>query len=1025
MNDGSANSAKDATGADKLSGGDVEHRGRAGRALGIRGKLFLAFSAMAVLTIVAGGVAWFAFVEIGESVHRITSESVPAMSASLELAEKSAEISALAPALMASTDQSQRGAVQQLLDARTNELDALIGRFETARVDRDSIVELQEVREGISGSLEALDESVNQRLKLQDRRESALNRLSRAQAAFQEILEPMVDDAVFDMIITSERLTARSSDSITELIDGGVLVLNDLMSISAEAHLVAGLLAESTNVSDPSYLQPLRERFTASAESIARSIRSLPDSGNKLRLQHATGELLSLGSGAGNVFELRALEPGKNTGDGAPSVLAATSSSSEREKFTARLRSAHRALLETLVPIIDDAVFDLVITSETLSSRSRNDLTQLIEGGVTTLHLLLAMRAQGNLATGLLAEAAAVTEVSLLQPLHERFTAARNHVESSLNQLPSSVDDTKLREAISLLLAVGGGADNVFELRARELEQISRSQELLAASQLLAVRLHDEVAGLVAAARAESNLAATSSREAIREGKVLLTALVAISVVGAATIMLFYVARRVIRPLHSMTSAMLELAEGDTGVDIPAQGSTDEVGDMAKALKVFRDTAVEVQETNLREIRETRRRLIDAIESMSEGLSLYDADDRLVVCNTRYRQILYPGMHDVVTPGTPYETILREAAESGLISDAEGNLDDWVRNRLSKHRDPGEPHVQQRGDGRWVRINERKTEDGGTVAVYTDITDDREREQELREAKEQAERALEDLTQTQQSLIHAEKMASLGQLTAGVAHEIKNPLNFVKNFAETSEEIIEELKEGLEKSLAGFDQNTREDIEDQFDVLKNFLSKISEHGKRADGIVESMLAHAREGSGQPEPTDLNALVEETLALTYHSVRAEHDNFNLELEKDFDPSMEALEVDPQEITRVMLNLIGNACYALHERKSTEKDPDYRPTLIVGTKDLGDRVQVRVRDNGTGIPDSVKEEIFNPFYTTKPTGEGTGLGLSLSYDAVVQQHHGQMDVESKEGEYTEFIITLPRRRSTGGDIAEANP
>jgi signal transduction histidine kinase len=442
---------------------------------------------------------------------------------------------------------------------------------------------------------------------------------------------------------------------------------------------------------------------------------------------------------------------------------------------------------------------------------------------------------------------------------------------------------------------------------------------------------------------------------------------------------------------------------------------------MAKALKVFRDTAVEMQETNLREIRETRRHLIDAIESMSEGLSLYNADDRLLVCNTRYRQILYPGMHDLVTPGTTYEAILREAAEAGLISDAGGNVEDWVQNRLAKHREPGEPHVQRRNDGRWVRVNERRTEDGGTVAVYTDITDDREREQELREAKEQAEQALEELTQTQQSLIHAEKMASLGQLTAGVAHEIKNPLNFVKNFTETSEETVEEIKESLDSKLSNLDENSRKEIEEQFAVLQNFLSKISEHGKRADGIVKSMLAHASEGSGDMEHTDLNALVGETLTLTYHSVRAEHDDFNMELQKEFDPSVGELEIYPQEITRVLLNLIGNACYALQARKSVDEDSNYRPALKIVTKDLGDRVQVRIRDNGTGIPESVKDKIFNPFYTTKPTGEGTGLGLSLSYEAIVQQHHGQMEVDSKEGEFTEFIVTLPRTALKEEEIA----
>ena len=1014
MNDKSTSTAADAPGTDIEQLGE---RRTTGRTLGIRAKLFLAFCAMAGLTAVAGVVAWFAFSEISTSVERITSESVPAMSASLELAEKSAEISAMAPSLMASPDRAQRQTIRESLSERTRELDTLIGRFETVGVDTASVDGLRRVHDEMSTGLAALDASVDLRLSLEARRHAVQARLSQAQAQFQEVLEPLVDDAVFDMIISSERLTSRSSDSITELVDGGVRVLNDLMSVSAESHLVAGLLAEAARVSDPSYLQPLRERFTASAESIARGVRALPDSGNKLKLQHATGELLALGSGADNIFELRRLELGGrgSAGAGDPARSSGDVTGSRREQFVRRLREAHRELLETLVPIVDDAVFELVIDSETLSARSRDDITRLVGGGVNTLHLLLAMRAQGNLAAGLLAESAAVTDTSLLQPLRERFTAARSHVEQSLNQLSPALGDNRLREAVSSLLSIGAGIENLFDLRLRELEEIAQSERLLEASQSLAIQVHDEVAGLVASARSDSDLAARRSAEAIHGGKLLLIAIVAASIVGAATIMIFLVARRVVRPLQAMTRAMVELAGGNTSVRIPAQGSTDEVGEMAKALKVFRDTAVEVQETNLREIRETRRRLIDAIESMSEGLSLYDAADRLVVCNTRYRQILYPGMHDLVTPGTTYESIVREAAQTGLIKEAEVNVEEWVQQRLARHREPGEPHVQQRGDGRWVRINERRTEDGGTVAVYTDITDDRKREQELREAKERAERTLEELTQTQQSLIHAEKMASLGQLSAGVAHEIKNPLNFVKNFAESTQEAVDELSDFLTESLSGLDESRREDIENQIAMVRSFLGKISEHGKRADGIVKSMLAHAGEGSSELQAVDLNALVGETVALTYHSVRAEHDDFNMEVQKELDSSLGPLEVYPQDITRVLLNVVGNACYALQLRKSCDENPDYRPALKIATRDLGDRVEVRIRDNGTGIPEPVRSRIFEPFYTTKPPGEGTGLGLSLSYEAVVKQHHGQMAVNSEEGEFTEFIITLPRTAS----------
>ncbi|MDH3282520.1 MAG: ATP-binding protein, partial [Gammaproteobacteria bacterium] len=372
-----------------------------------------------------------------------------------------------------------------------------------------------------------------------------------------------------------------------------------------------------------------------------------------------------------------------------------------------------------------------------------------------------------------------------------------------------------------------------------------------------------------------------------------------------------------------------------------------------------------------------------------------------------------PGMQDLVKPGVTFHAILGQAANNGLIRNVKSSDDPWVLKRLAQHRNPTRPHVQQRGDGSWIRVNERKTEDAGIVAVYSDITDDRRREEQLQAAKDDAERTLAELRQAQESLVHAEKMASLGQLTAGIAHEIKNPLNFVNNFAEVSAELLEELKEDITTPLASLDDDTRDDVLDLFETLTGNLSKIKEHGTRADGIVKGMLSHARAGPSTAQSTELNGLIEETLNLAYHGMRAEDQGFNVTLERNLDPGIGNIEVFPQEITRVLLNLIGNGFYAVNQRRTECCESDYQPTLKVSTRDLGEKVEVRVRDNGTGIPASVIDEVFNPFFTTKPTGEGTGLGLSLSHETIAQQHHGRLQVESREGEFTEFIITLPRQ------------
>jgi two-component system NtrC family sensor kinase len=271
-------------------------------------------------------------------------------------------------------------------------------------------------------------------------------------------------------------------------------------------------------------------------------------------------------------------------------------------------------------------------------------------------------------------------------------------------------------------------------------------------------------------------------------------------------------------------------------------------------------------------------------------------------------------------------------------------------------------------------------------------------------------KSLEDLSAAQDRLVQTQKLASLGQLTAGIAHEIKNPLNFVNNFSGVSVELIDELQETLGRVTV--DKKTREEIAELADTLRSNLNKIVQHGKRADSIVKNMLLHSREGSGERRLVDVNALVEESLNLAFHGARAEKQSFNVTLERSFDPTAGEVDVFPQEITRVLLNLISNGFYAATKRQEQESGNGFEPTVTAMTKSLGDRVEIRIRDNGVGIPPEVREKIFNPFFTTKPAGEGTGLGLSISHDIIVKQHSGSIEVDTRAGEFTEFGIILPR-------------
>jgi signal transduction histidine kinase len=283
------------------------------------------------------------------------------------------------------------------------------------------------------------------------------------------------------------------------------------------------------------------------------------------------------------------------------------------------------------------------------------------------------------------------------------------------------------------------------------------------------------------------------------------------------------------------------------------------------------------------------------------------------------------------------------------------------------------------------------------IAVYTAIG------LENAESFKKLNETVDSLKKTQKQLIQSEKMASLGELIAGIAHEIQNPLNFVNNFSEVNKELLDEMNEKVAEGNYEEVKTIAKDVADN-------QEKINFHGKRADAIVKGMLQHSRTSSGQKEPTDINALVDEYLRLAYHGLRAKDKSFHARFETDFDNTINNVTVVPQEIGRVILNLLNNAFYSVTERKKLAGD-GYTPTVNITTRKKADRVEIKVNDNGNGVPQKILDKIFQPFFTTKPAGQGTGLGLSLSYDIVTKGHGGELKIETREGEGSSFIILLP--------------
>ena len=402
------------------------------------------------------------------------------------------------------------------------------------------------------------------------------------------------------------------------------------------------------------------------------------------------------------------------------------------------------------------------------------------------------------------------------------------------------------------------------------------------------------------------------------------------------------------------------------------------------------------------------------LETIDYGVLFMDANLRAKICNRAYRD-MWGLPEQLISANATMADLINYNRNSGLYDATGAEFDAYVVARVEAVR-RGEvaPTETQRPDGRILRYQALALPDGERMLTYFDTTELRRQEQAASAARDAAEAAYSELKAAQARLIQTEKMASLGQLTAGIAHEIKNPLNFVNNFAGLSVELLDELKETAAQAIAGLAEDERADVDEIVAMLTGNLEKIAEHGRRADGIVKSMLEHSRGVSGERRAVDLNALVEEALNLAYHGARAQDASFNITLERDLDPAAAPIELAPQEMTRVFLNLFGNGFYAATERARGNGEAGYRPTLQVSTRDLGGDVEIRVRDNGTGIPPEIRDRLFQPFFTTKPTGEGTGLGLSISYDIVTQQHGGSIAVDSEPGEFTEFTIRLPRSR-----------
>ena len=551
------------------------------------------------------------------------------------------------------------------------------------------------------------------------------------------------------------------------------------------------------------------------------------------------------------------------------------------------LAEVREALDELLVSEVDDQLFFTMTGYRTLEEPPVPVEEHFSETQLARYRLLADLHSQSDSSTLLLESAFSISQAALLEPLEESFESSSGEIL----RIQTAMDDSELLESLNplldQLLTLGLGDQGVFATLSEAL-RLEESQELLAAENRgISVALVSQVDGLVEVANARAAEATLASEEATFTGQVLLLTISTISVGGAILIAWLFVGRSLLRRLATLSAWMRRMASGDLEARVEMKGR-DEVANMAAALEVFRQHALEVQRLNL-------------VEELAN---------------------------------------------------------------------------------------------------------------ELQGKNVQLESALSDLSRAQDQIVMREKLAALGELTAGVAHEIRNPLNFVKNFSEVSSELLEELHEVLDEAGGSIPQNKRDEIQDISTDLSSNLERIGSHTARANRIVHDMLMMSRD-TAEWQVVDINNLVDEYSRLAFHSARATDPDFQLDLQVSLGESVGQLEAIPQDLGRVFLNIVSNAGYATDEKRKEilrTGGSGYMPTVWVGTTRDEENITIQIRDNANGMPQDVVEKIFNPFFTTKPTGQGTGLGLAISND-IIRAHGGSITVESSPGKGTEMKVLLP--------------
>lgn len=729
--------------------------------------------------------------------------------------------------------------------------------------------------------------------------------------------------------------------------------------LSRQAERIVAAAPALLTVSDPAEHRQLSRRIAAETDRLGQLLSDLQmnetDSATLNSMEQSVDRLrVNLGALDNLVAERLTLEKhAKRLVDHAY----------ETQTMIQQLLAPWQLVLESEMRQSRQSITDVGISVEERAARA-----QRLDESIQSLRAVQRAQLQATVVNDLLIQLASANDRSRINVLNFR-------IGRSLRELASTADalSPKLQQLLEAQLAelhkITSPSDGLPDTRGQELALVAQATRLLDENRQLSSELTTSVDALIANLKAEAAEAGVEAQTVQHLSAIILIVAVAVALVSSILIVWLYVGRNLVSRIKALSQSMLAIAAGNLEAELPAAGS-DEIGRMAQALSSFRDTAVEVRATNLKEIREAQTRLTDAIESISEGFALYDVDDRLIVCNTRYRQMLYPGMQENIEPGTPFEEIVRRVAEKGLVQSTGDSIESWVDQRLAIHRRPGESHLQQRSDGRWIRINERRTHDGGTVAVYTDITDDKRFEQELRSSKEDAEAANEA------------KSAFL----ATMSHEIRTPMNGVIGMTSLL----------LNTELSPEQREYTEIIRSSSDDLLTIINDILDFSKIEAGKLEI----------EKSPFDLRECIESALDLFAGKASEKKLSLAYLVDKEVPHGIKG---DVTRLRQILANLLSNAV------KFTEQGEVVLSLSATSLDAPGPDSELRfaVTDTGIGIPPDRMGRLFQSFSqvdaSTSRRYGGTGLGLVISR-RLSELMGGKMWAESEVGRGTIFYFTI---------------